>query len=84
MSISLTPELEAYARRQADAGGFTSAEEFVREALRRMILEERRHEAAVSDGLRSERGPLTREELDGVRKLATGGGDTRLNFTFPG
>jgi putative addiction module CopG family antidote len=71
MSISLTPELEAYVQQRAEADGFSSPEEFVREALRRMMAEERRHEAAVLDGLRNERGPLTREELDEVRKLAT-------------
>jgi putative addiction module CopG family antidote len=77
MSISLTPELEAYVRQRADAGGFRSPDEFVREALRRMMAEEQRHESAVVDGLRAEQAPLTRQELDDVRKLVIRGGSAR-------
>jgi Arc/MetJ-type ribon-helix-helix transcriptional regulator len=77
MSISLTPELEAYVQQRATADGFSSPEEFVREALRQMMAEESRHETAVLDGLRGERAPLTRDELDEVRKLATRGPGAR-------
>jgi putative addiction module CopG family antidote len=77
MSISLTPELEAYVQQRANADGFSSPDEFVREALRRMMDEERRHEAAVLEGLRAERAALKRDELDEIRKLATSGRNTR-------
>jgi len=77
MSIILTPELDAFVQQRANAGGFNSPDEFVREALRRMMAEEQRHEAAVVDGLRAERAPLTRAELNDVRKLATRAGGAR-------
>jgi putative addiction module CopG family antidote len=77
MSISLTPELEAYVQKRANADGFTSPDEFVREALRRMMAEEQRHEAAVLEGLRSPQAPLTGGELNEIRKLATGGRNAR-------
>lgn len=35
------------------------------------------HEAAVLNGLSGERTPLTRDELDEVRNIATRGGDSR-------
>ena len=72
MSISLTPELEAYIQRRANTGGFSSPDEVVREALRRMMVDEG-HETAVLQGLRSEQSPLTRDDLDEIRKLATHG-----------
>jgi len=77
MSIILTPELDALVQQRANAGGFNSPDEFVREALRRMMAEEQRHEAAVVDGLRAERALLTRAELNDVRKLATRAGGAR-------
>jgi putative addiction module CopG family antidote len=67
MSISLTPELEAYVRQRANSGGFSSPDDVVREAVRRMMADER-HEAAVLDGLRGQQSPLSRAELDEVRK----------------
>jgi putative addiction module CopG family antidote len=76
MSISLTPELEAYVQRRAGAGGFSSPDEVVREALRRMMVDEA-HEAAVLEGLRSQQSPLTRDELDEIRKLAIHGRGAR-------
>jgi putative addiction module CopG family antidote len=76
MSISLTPELEAYVRQRANAGGFACPEEVVREALRRM-MEEERHEATVLEGLRSEQSPLTRDDLNEVRESATHGRPAR-------
>jgi putative addiction module CopG family antidote len=72
MSISLTPELEAYVQQRANAGGFNSPDEVVREAVRRMMMNER-HEADVVEGLRGKQSPLTRAELDDVRKLARHG-----------
>ena len=36
MNFSLTPELEAYIKSKTDAGGYRSASEVVREALRAM------------------------------------------------
>ena len=79
MSISLTPELEAYVQWQADAAEFSSPEEFVRETLRRMMAEEQRHESAVVDGLRGERARLNREKFDDIRNLATRGSGVRQN-----
>ena len=76
MSISLTPELEAYVRQRANTSGFSSPDEVAQEAVRRMMVDER-HEAAVLEGVRSEQSPLTREELDEVRKLATDGRGAR-------
>jgi putative addiction module CopG family antidote len=76
MSISLTPELEAYVRKRTGVGGFNSPDEVVQEALRRMMADER-HEAAVLEGLRAEQSPLTRGELDEIRKLATHVGGAR-------
>jgi Arc/MetJ-type ribon-helix-helix transcriptional regulator len=64
--------LEAYVQQRANAGGFASPDEVVREALRRMMVDEG-HEDAVLDGLRSETSPLIRDELDEIRKLATNG-----------
>jgi len=57
----------SHVQQQADAAGFSSPEEFVRETLRRMMAEEQRHQLAVVDGLRGE----PRDELDDIRKLAT-------------
>ncbi len=76
MCISLTRELEAYVQHRASTGGFSSPDEVVREAVRRMMLDEG-HEAAVLEGLRSEQSPLTREELDEIRKLAIHGRGAR-------
>lgn len=39
MNVSLSPELQAIAHRNAEAGGYASADEVVREALR--LLDER-------------------------------------------
>lgn len=56
MNISLSPELEAYVRRKMAGGGYVSASEVVREALRlleeqdmfrAMKLEELRKEIAI-------------------------------------
>jgi putative addiction module CopG family antidote len=78
MSISLTPELEAYVQLRANAGGFASPDDVVREALRRMIVDEG-HEGAVLEGLRSETSPLTRDELDEIRKLPTKENQPRIS-----
>lgn len=70
MSITLTPDLEAYVQACARSGAYASVEEVVQEALRRMMDEDRSHEDAVVDGLRSEISPLTAGELADIRSLA--------------
>jgi Arc/MetJ-type ribon-helix-helix transcriptional regulator len=55
---------------KAVAGSYGSPDEVVGEAIRRMMAEEERHEAAVVEGLRSGQSPLTRDEMDEVRRLA--------------
>jgi len=69
MSITLTPELEAYVEACTRSGAYGSRDEVVREAVRRMMAEERSHEDAVLEGLRDEIAPLTDKELTGVRTL---------------
>ena len=73
MSISLTPELQAYVERRAVIGVYASPDEVVGEAIRRMMAEEERHEAAVVEGLADAQAPLAQNELDEVRKLARRG-----------
>jgi putative addiction module CopG family antidote len=73
MSISLPPELQAYVESRTLAGSYATPEEVVGEAVRRMMVEEARHEAAVVEGLRDEQSPLTQANMDEVRKLARRG-----------
>ena len=75
MSITLTPDLEAYVEKRAHSGGYASPE-VVQEAIRRMMAEEQRHEAAVMEGLRDQVSPLTAADLQEVRKLAKRGRGT--------
>jgi len=76
MSITLTPDLEAYVEKRAHSGGYASPDEVVQEAIRRMMAEEQRHEAAVMEGLRDQVSPLTAADLQEVRKLAKRGRGT--------
>jgi antitoxin ParD1/3/4 len=48
MNVSLTPELEAWVRKQVESGMYVSASEVVREALRSMSEQERQTEFRAS------------------------------------
>jgi len=71
MSITLTPELEAFVQERARSGNYGSTDEVVQEAVRRMMAEDRSHEEAVLEGLRSQIAPLTSTELADIRRRVT-------------
>jgi Arc/MetJ-type ribon-helix-helix transcriptional regulator len=70
MNITLTAEMAAYVQQRANAGGFSSPDEVVHEAIRRMMLEDH-NERAVGGGSGGESLPLTQSELEQIRKIAT-------------
>jgi len=72
MQVTLTKELEYYVKSKVQSGRYADESEVVREALR--TLEQREDcespalEAALLEGVRSPRRPLTRASLDRIRK----------------
>lgn len=46
MTITLTPELEQFVRREAEKGGFASNSEYIRDVLRERYLKAREREEA--------------------------------------
>ena len=73
MNVSLTPELESYARSKVESGRYRSASEVVREALR--LLQERDARLAhlrerIREGIES--GDPTPYDRDEIRAMLLG------------
>ena len=71
MTVTLPPSMDHALELRARAAGFGSPEEFVRDALIRMLTEDSHHEAAVLEGLRGDVAPLSEADRVGVRQLGT-------------
>jgi len=69
MEITLPPDLEAYVDQRVRGGAFVSATELIEEAVRRKMEEDSWMEQKVLEAEQSELSPLTREELQSVRRL---------------
>ncbi|MGD0411532.1 MAG: ribbon-helix-helix domain-containing protein [Verrucomicrobiota bacterium] len=69
MEITLPPELEAYVDQRVRGGAFVSATELIEEAVRRKMEEDSWMEQKVLEAEQSELSPLTREDLQSVRRL---------------
>lgn len=69
MTVTLPSAMDDTLARRARAAGFGSPEEFVRDALVRMLTEDSHHEAAVLEGLQGDVVPLSGADLAGVRQL---------------
>jgi len=69
MTVNLPSTLDDTLAQRARAAGFGSPEEFVRDALVRMLTEDSHHEAAVLEGLQGDVAPLSEADLAGVRQL---------------
>ncbi len=84
MMVTLPSAMDQALELRARAAGFGSPEEFVRDALSRMLAEDSHHEAAVLEGLRGHVAPLNETEgLTAEFNFNIGGGgilDTGGNF----
>jgi putative addiction module CopG family antidote len=69
MEIMLPPDLESYVDRSVRRGAFSSASEFIQEAVRRKMEEDAWMEEKVLEAEESELSPLTRDDLNSVRDL---------------
>jgi putative addiction module CopG family antidote len=69
MEITLPPDLKAYVEQRVQGGGFTSANELITEALRRKMEEDAWMEQKVLEAEQGELTPLTREDLQSMRRL---------------
>ena len=69
MNITLPAELEAYVAERVRGGAFASSDEFIEEAVRRKMEHEAWMEQKVLEAEQTEISPLTREDLDSVRRL---------------
>jgi len=69
MEITLPSDLEAYVEGRVREGAFTSASEFIREALRRKMEADAWMEQRVLEADQTELSPLTPEDLQSVRRL---------------
>jgi putative addiction module CopG family antidote len=69
MDITLPPDLESYVDQSVRRGAFTSANELIQEAVRRKMEEDAWMEQKVMEAEESELSPLTREDLESVRRL---------------
>jgi Arc/MetJ-type ribon-helix-helix transcriptional regulator len=69
MEIALPPDLEAYVRERVRGGGFASAAELIGKALRRKMEDDQWLEQKVLEAEQTALSPLTREELQSVRRL---------------
>ena len=69
MEITLPPDLEAYVDQRVRGGAFVSATELIEEAVRRKMEEDSWMEQKVLEAEQSELSPLTREDLQSVRRL---------------
>ena len=72
MNISLPEQMKAFVDSQIAAGRYSSVSEYVRALIR---ADERRKaeeqlEAALLEGLRSEKTALTRQDFDDIRRQA--------------
>jgi putative addiction module CopG family antidote len=68
MEITLPPELEAYVAGRVRGGAFASANEVIREAVRRKMEEDDWLERKVLEAEQTELSPLTTEDLQSVRR----------------
>ena len=71
MNITLPTDLECYLEQSVRSGAFVSASEFVEAAARRQMQEEAWFEQKLLAGLTGPVPPLTHEDLDSVRDIAT-------------
>jgi len=69
MDITLPPELEAYVRERVRGGAFASAAEVIGEAVRRKMEDDQWLEQKVLEAEETALSPLTREDLQSVRRL---------------
>lgn len=69
MEITLPSDLEAYVEGRVREGAFTSANEFIREAVRRKMEADAWMEQRVLEAEQTELSPLTPEDLQSVRRL---------------
>ena len=69
MEITLRPDLAAYVDQRVRGGAFVSATELIEEAVRRKMEEDSWMEQKVLEAEQSELSPLTREDLQSVRRL---------------
>ena len=69
MTVALPPRMDERDERRARAAGSGTPDEFVSDSLERISAKDARHKAAVLEGLRGEVSPLTREDLDGIRRI---------------
>ena len=69
MDIVLPPDLEAYVQERVRSGAFASSKELIQEALRRKMEEDSWLEQKVLEAEEFELSPLTREDLQSVRRL---------------
>ncbi len=76
MTISLTPHLDQYVRRKLKRGGYASASEIIREALRIMERVEQREPADLEDLIAEadaeKSAPMTAKDWDDVRRQVSG------------
>ena len=68
MEITLPPDLEAYVAQRVRGGAFVSAAELIQEAVRRKMENDSWMEQKVLEAEQSELSPLTREDLQSVRR----------------
>jgi len=68
MEITLPPDLEAYVDQRVRGGAFGSATEFIQEAVRRKMENDSWMEQKVLEAEQGELSPLTREDLQAVRR----------------
>lgn len=69
MDITLPSDLKNYVDRSVSRGAFTSANELIQEALRRKMEEDAWMEQKVLEAEKTELTPLTRDDLESVRRL---------------
>jgi len=80
MEITLPPDLEAYVDERVRGGAFVSATELIQEAVRRKMEEDSWMEEKTLEAEQSELSPLTREDLQSVRRLIRQPHATRTAF----
>lgn len=69
MEITLPSDLEAYVEGRVRGGAFASADEFIREAVRRKMEDDAWMEQKVIEAEQTDLSPLTPEDLQSVRRL---------------
>jgi Arc/MetJ-type ribon-helix-helix transcriptional regulator len=68
MEITLPPDLEAYVAQRVRGGAFVSAAELIQEAVRRKMENDSWMEQKVLESEQTGLSPLTRQDLQSVRR----------------